>query len=87
MYGRINRDNIQPMVNPLELREEASVYLRNHLVYTDMRNAYRQGRITKQQLMTLRGQLKAGDVAGAVNGLGNLLYRYECRERDERACT
>jgi hypothetical protein len=87
MIRAIDRENIHPKVRPLHIREEATVYLHNHLIYTDLRNAYRQGKITKQQLLALRGQVKAGDVAGAVNGLGNLLYRYECRERDERACT
>lgn len=79
MIRAIDRDNIHPKVRPLHIREEAAEYLHNHLIYTDMRNAYRKGQITRQQLLTLRGQVKAGDVAGAMNGLGKLLYRNECK--------
>lgn len=86
MIRAIDRENIHPKVRPLNIRKEASEYLHNHPILTDLRNAYRHGKITKQQLLTLRGQVKAGDVTGAMNGLGKLLYRYECERRDE-ACT
>ncbi len=82
MIRAIDRENIHPKVRPLHVREEATTYLHNHLIYTDLRNAYRKGQITRQQLLTLRGQVKAGDVAGAMNGLGTLLYR-----REGRTCT
>ena len=80
MIRAIDRENIHPKVRPRNIRKEASIYLNNHPIYTDLRDAYRKGKITKQQLLTLRGQVKAGDIAGAMNGLGTLLYRYQCKE-------
>ena len=79
MIRAIDRENIHPKVRPRNIRNEATAYLQNHPIYTDIRDAYRKGKITKQELLTLRGQVKSGDVAGAMNGLGTLLYRYACR--------
>lgn len=76
MIRGIDRENIHPKVRPRNIRKEATVYLKNHPIYTDLRDAYRKGTITKQQLLTLRGQVKAGDVAGAMNGLGAILCRH-----------
>lgn len=77
MIRAIDRENIHPKVRPRNIRQEATVYLNNHPIYTDLRDAYRKGKITRQQLLTLRGQVKAGDVAGAMNGLGKLLCRHD----------
>ena len=80
MIKAIDRDNINlKPVSSRTIRREAGAYLQNHLIFTDLRDAYRKGKITKQQLLTLRGQVKAGNAADAVNGLGKLLCRYERR--------
>lgn len=76
MYGGINRDNIAPArVSSREVRREAGEYLQHRRIYEDLRVAYLRGKITKQQLLTMRGQVKAGDADGAVKGLAKLLWR------------
>lgn len=87
MIRAIDPGNISPQPeSSRRIRNEAGGYLKNHIIYTDLRDAYRKGKITKQELLTLRGQVKAGNAAGAINGLGKLLCRYE-RKMEERACT
>ena len=87
MIRAIDPDKINPQPeSSRRIRSEAGGYLKNHIIFTDLRDAYRKGKITKQELLTLRGQVKAGNVAEAMNGLGKLLCRYE-RRMEERACT
>lgn len=76
MYGGINRDNIDPArVTTTDVRREAGAYLKHRRIYEDLRRAYLHNIITKQQLLTLRGQVKAGDADGAVRGLAKLMMR------------
>lgn len=79
MYRKINRDNIRPKdytdLGPVP--EQASHYLANQRIYNELRAAYLRGHIDKQQLLTLRGQVRAGDADAAWKGLGRLLMRGE----------
>jgi hypothetical protein len=50
-------------------------YVHARLILNDLREKYTQGMITWQQYSTLRGQALAGDVDGAVKGLGRVLLR------------
>ena len=60
------------MTNPT-LREEAARYVTAHAILTELRNNYRKRRITPQQYKTIRGQAIAGDLDGAIKGLGRVL--------------
>ena len=53
--------------------EDAGRYLRAHGILCELREKYRKRKITAQQYRTIRGQAIAGDVDGAVKGLGKLL--------------
>lgn len=59
----------------MDAREDASRYLRARLILNDLREKLLFGKITWQQYSTLRGQALAGDVDGAVKGLGRVLLR------------
>ena len=59
----------------MDAREDASRDLRARLILSDLREKLRFGKITWQQYSTLRGQALAGDVDGAVKGLGRVLLR------------
>ena len=78
MYGKINRENIQPnsKETTMALREEAAHYSKYRREYDELRKAYLQDYITKQELKTLRGQLKSGDATGAMKGLAVLMGRW-----------
>lgn len=70
MYGRINRANICPTRADRErMRREAGVYSQNHRLFTALRGAYIDGVLTKEQLLTLRSMVMAGDAEGAERGL------------------
>jgi hypothetical protein len=74
-YRRIDRENLSTGVNMREMGEERRLFVRNQKLFADMRTAYAREQITRQELLTLRGQIKAGDAEGARNGLGRLLER------------
>lgn len=74
-YRKIDRDNINPAVNAPKLMEERNLFIKHQKLFSDMRRAYGKGRITRQELLTLRGQIKAGDAAVAKMGLMRLLER------------
>ena len=57
----------------MDVREDASRYLRARLILSDLREKYAQGKITWQQYSTMRGQALAGDIDGAVKGLARVL--------------
>lgn len=78
MYGKINRENIQPNSKETTwaLREEVSHYSKYRREYDELRKAYLQNYITKEELKTLRNQLKSGDAAGAMKGLAVLMGRW-----------
>lgn len=75
MYRKINRDNIRPKnytdLGPVP--EQANHYLANRRIYDELRVFYLRGHIDKQQLLTLRGQVRAGNADAAWKGLGRLL--------------
>ena len=73
-YRRINPQNISTRENMAKLREEREFFIKHQKLFA-VRMAYGRGRITRQELMTLRGQIKAGDAAGAKKGLMRLLER------------
>lgn len=75
MYGAINRENIHPRVNREQLRAEQKFFVKHRKLFEDIRRAYAKGQITRHDLLTLRGQIKAGDAAGAQKGLYKLLER------------
>ena len=58
-----------------ELRQEANVYLKNYKLLNDLRKAYLRGKITADDLITLRKMVKAGDADGAVRTYGKLMMR------------
>ena len=59
----------------MNVREDASRYLRARLILSDLREKLRFSEITWQQYSTLRGQALAGDVDGAVKGLARVLRK------------
>ena len=63
------------MRQEMDAREDASRYLRARLILSDLREKLRFGKITWQQYSTLRRQALAGNVDGAVKGLGRVLLR------------
>lgn len=79
MYRKINRDKIRPKdytyLGPVQ--EQANHYLANRGIYSERRAAYLRGHIDKQQLLTLRGQVRAGNADAAWKGLGRLMMRGE----------
>ena len=75
MYRRIDRAKINPAgVDRQVMGWEAERYMRNRSAFARLRRAYLENRITKQQLLTLRGQVKVGEVAAAMSGLDRLLW-------------
>jgi hypothetical protein len=57
----------------MDVREDASRYLRARLILSDLREKYTQGKINWHQYSTMRGQALAGDIDGAVKGLARVL--------------
>jgi tRNA C32,U32 (ribose-2'-O)-methylase TrmJ len=74
-YRRIIREKISTRENMEKLREEREFFIKHQKLFAEMRMAYGRGRITRQELLTLRGQIKAGDAVGAKKGLMRLLER------------
>ena len=72
-YRRINPQRISTRENITKLREERELFIRYQKLFCDMRMAYAHGLIDKQELLTLRGQIKAGDGAGAKAGFHRLM--------------
>ena len=59
----------------MDVREDASRYLRARLILNDLREKHMAGKITWQQYSAMRGQALAGDVDGAVKGLALVLRK------------
>lgn len=55
------------------IRDEASTYLRNRMLLTEIKHAYINGYIDRQEMLTLRGQALNGDRDGAIKGLARLM--------------
>lgn len=81
MYRKIDRDNIQPGgyrylgLERQKAKQQANHYLANNAIYDTLRKTYLRGEITKQQLLTLRGQVRSGDADGAWKGLERLVMK------------
>ena len=52
---------------------DAGTYTRNHKFLMQLRDLMQNGRITRQEMLTLRGQALAGDSDGAQKGLARLM--------------
>lgn len=63
------------------LQDDAMVYSKNQNFLAKLRSFYRHGMITKQELMTLRGQALSGDSDGASRGLAKLITGRDGYER------
>ena len=72
-YRRIDWDNIDPMLTAKKIVAESNDYLVHRQILDDLRKAYIRGHITREQLLTLRGYVKAGDATHAQKGLADLL--------------
>ena len=57
----------------MENKADSGAYSRNMKFLAELRNLYRQGFLTKQEVMTLRGQALSGDANGAHIGLARLM--------------
>ena len=76
MINKVKRQDVDNgKMDEMDAQEDALRYLRARLILSDLREKLRFGKITWQQYSTLRGQALAGDVDGAVNGLGMVLLR------------
>lgn len=52
---------------------DAGVYTKNHRFLMELRALMRGGYISKQEMLTFRGQALSGDVDGATKGLAKLM--------------
>lgn len=59
------------------LKREAMIYSRNKRFFDELKMHERNGDITRQQLLTLRGQALAGNEQEAQKGLGRILRNGE----------
>ena len=57
----------------MNVRRDADVFIKNRQFLKELRNMELRGRITRQQLLTLRGLALSGDDAGARKGLKKIL--------------
>ena len=74
MIGKVKRHDLENGERDvLDVRSDASRYLRARLILNDLREKYTQGQISWHQYSTMRGQALAGDVEGAVKGLARVL--------------
>ena len=76
MINKVKRQDVgNGKMDEMDAQEDALRYLKARLILSDLREKLRFGKITWQQYSTLRGQALAGDVDGAVKGLGRVLLR------------
>ncbi len=76
MIDKVKRQNVDNgKMDEMDAQEDALRYLKARLILNDLREKLRFGKISWQQYSTLRGQALAGDVDGAVKGLGKVLLR------------
>ncbi len=72
MVRTLDRGKVNPAPQDArEIRRDAMRFLRAHEFLRSL-NQHRND-LSRQQLLTLRGQALAGDVDGAMKGLGRLL--------------
>ena len=55
------------------MKDDIRVYADNRKILIELRKREHAGEITRQQLLTLRGQVMAGDADGAYKGLARIL--------------
>lgn len=61
-------------VNDVEgIKADAGTYARNHKFLMLLRETMQAGYITRQEMLTLRGQALSGDADGAQKGLARLM--------------
>lgn len=72
-YRHIIREKISTQENMEKLCEDRALFIKYQKLFCDMRMAYGHGMITQEELMTLRGQIKAGDGAGAKAGFDRMM--------------
>ena len=78
MIAKVKRHDLENGErDAMDVREDASRYLRARLILNDLREKHMAGKITWQQYSTMRGQALAGDVDGAVKGLARVLRQNE----------
>jgi len=76
LINKVKRQDVgNGKMDEMDAQEDALRYLKARLILSDLREKLRFGKITWQQYSTLRGQALAGDVDGAVKGLGRVLLR------------
>lgn len=72
----INRQRVA--LTPIDtntLRQEANMYMKNYKLLNGLRKAYLRGKITADELITLRKMVKDGNADGAVRTWGKLMMR------------
>ena len=55
------------------IKADAGTYARNHKFLTQLRETMQAGYISRQEMLTLRGQALSGDTDGAQKGLARLM--------------
>lgn len=55
------------------VKADAGTYARNHKFLMELREQMRNGRISRQEMLTLRGQALSGDEEGAQKGLARIV--------------
>lgn len=74
MYRSLDPRKVDPTAeNTYTVRQDAQRYLRAHTFLSELKRA--RPYITREQLLTLRGQALNGDVDGAVKGLAKIMGR------------
>lgn len=61
------------------IRHDAMIYSDNDKFLRSLRAVYKNGHITRQELLTLRGQALSGDPDGAQKGLEKLMIEREVK--------
>ena len=75
MYRKIDKYKIvSPIQSRRQVKRDALHYVRNRQIYAQIRQAYLDNQIDCEQLKELQGLVRAGDGAGAENGLRKLVY-------------
>ena len=55
------------------IKADAGTYARNHKFLMQLREMMQNGYITRQEMLTFRGQALSGDADGAQKGLARLM--------------
>lgn len=74
MYRKIDKSKVMPVIDKKQVKRDALHYVRNRQTYANIRQAYLDNQINRQQLLDLQGMVKAGEADAAENGLKKLVY-------------